>query len=104
MNKLNTLVQFYNSENGTALSIKEFLKLHNEKALLNLSNTMYQKTGVKVDLEKDKDYRERKKKVVTEVVNPDGSITKEEKTVKWCTINEILEYNNRVYNDEHLLR
>lgn len=104
MGKLNTLAQYYNETRGVNLSIKEFLKLHNEKSLMSLSQEMFKNRGLKIDLEKDKDYRERKKKVIVETVNADGTITKEEKTQKWCTINEILEYNDRVYNNEALLR
>lgn len=94
MDKLDHIAEAYNSDmlvkNPTyiPLSTKSVLKQFNEQQLLAYGK----KLGI--ELEKDKDYRERKKKIV---------VNGEEKTVKYCVINEILEYNARVYNDEELL-
>jgi hypothetical protein len=94
MDKLNLIADAYNSDRSNTdityvpLSTKEVLKNLTEQQLL----TYGKRLGI--DLEKDKDYRERKKKVVI-----DGK----EKTIKYCVVNEILEYNARVYNDETLL-
>ena len=94
MDKLDRIAEAYNSDmlaenpTYTPLSTKAVLKQLNEQQLLTYSKRLG------IDLEKDKDYRERKKKIV---------VNGEEKTVKYCVINEILEYNARVYNDENLL-
>lgn len=94
MDKLDRIAEAYNSdmlaENPTyaPLSTKAVLKQLNEQQLLAYGKRLG------IDLEKDKDYRERKKKVI---------VNGEEKTIKYCVINEILEYNARVYNDEELL-
>lgn len=84
LTKLNTVAEHYNRNNGTNLSTVEVLKLLSENELIRIG------TSLGLDLEKDKDYRARTKIV-------DGS------EVEYCTINEILEYNARVYNDENLL-
>ena len=94
MDKLNLIADEYNSDmininsEHVPLSTKEVLKNLTEQQLLSYGKRLG------IDLEKDKDYRERKKKVII-----DGK----EKTIKYCVINEILEYNARVYNDENLL-
>lgn len=94
MDKLNLIANAYNADMSAAnveyvpLSTKEVLKNLTEQQLLAYGKRLG------IDLEKDKDYRERKKKVVI-----DGK----EKTIKYCVVNEILEYNARVYNDEDLL-
>jgi hypothetical protein len=53
----------------------------------------------RIELEKDKDYRQGTKTV--RIPKADGTV--EIKTEKCCFINEILEYNARVYNDKELL-
>lgn len=94
MDKLNLIADAYNSDRSSVdityvpLSTKEVLKNLTKQQLLAYGKRLG------IDLENDKDYRERKKKVVI-----DGK----EKTIKYCVINEILEYNARVYNDENLL-
>lgn len=94
MDKLDRIAEAYNADmlakdsTHTPLSTKTVLKRLNEQQLLAYGKRLG------IDLEKDKDYRERKKKVV---------VNGEEKTVKYCVVNEILEYNARVYNDEELL-
>lgn len=94
MDKLDRIAEAYNADmlaknpTYTPLSTKAVLKQLNEQQLLAYGKRLG------IDLEKDKDYRERKKKVV---------VNGEEKTVKYCVVNEILEYNVRVYNDEELL-
>ena len=84
LTKLNTIAEYYNRSNGTNLSTIEVLRLLSENELIRIS------TNLGIDLEKDKDYRAR-----TKIVN--GS------EIEYCTINEILEYNARVYNNENLL-
>jgi hypothetical protein len=54
----------------------------------------------RIELEKDKDYRPGTKTV--RISKEDGTV--EIKTEKCCFINEILEYNARVYNDRDLLQ
>lgn len=100
INKLNTLTQFYNQQKGTTLTYKEFLKKHDEKSLMQVLR-LYNADNPnnKIDLEKDKDYRTKSKVIKT--TNNLGETVEQE--VKYCTINEILEYNARVYNDESLL-
>lgn len=94
MDKLDRVAEAYNADmlaknpTYTPLSTKAVLKRLNEQQLLAYGKRLG------IDLEKDKDYRERKKKIV---------VNGEEKTVKYCVVNEILEYNVRVYNDEELL-
>jgi hypothetical protein len=94
MDKLDRIAEAYNADmltknpTYTPLSTKAVLKQLNEQQLLAYGKRLG------IDLEKDKDYRERKKKIV---------VNGEEKTVKYCVVNEILEYNARVYNDEELL-
>lgn len=97
VDKLDRIAKQYNLENGTNYTTKQVLKLLDEKALLALGKKL------NIDLEKDKDYRVRKKTVVKQITNPDGTINEVEETVNYCTINEILEYNARVYNDDQLL-
>ena len=67
---------------------------------MNEEQMKYVANLISQDLEKDKDYRVRKKEVVTGQDLEGNPITEE---VSYCTINEILEYNARVYNDEVLL-
>ena len=94
MDKLDRIAEAYNADMlaknpiYTPLSTKAVLKQLNEQQLLAYGKRLG------IALEKDKDYRERKKKVV---------INGKEETVKYCVVNEILEYNARVYNDESLL-
>lgn len=94
MTKLNSIAEAYNKKMHSSnpqyqyLSTKDVLKQLTEQQLLAYGKELG------IDLEKDKDYRERKKNVV---------INGEEKTIKYCTVNEILEYNARVYTDENLL-
>lgn len=97
MRKLDAIANHYNTKNNTSYSTKEVLRLLDEQALIKLGKEL------NIDLEKDKDYRVRSKKVTREVVNPDGSITTVKDDVKYCTVNEILEYSARVYNNEQLL-
>lgn len=96
-NKLGKLQQFYNSKYGTAYTLNEFLKAVDQEQLLVIRDEYNEKNPNDIiDLEKDKDYRQHTK-IVT---NADGTTSK----IKYCTTNEILEYNYRVYNDESLLR
>lgn len=103
VNKLTKLTNYYNSQhpNQEPLTYKQLLKSVDEKGLINLA-TQYNNTypNDKIDLEKDKDYRVRKKKIVTGQDTEGNPITDE---ISYCSINEILEYNARVYNDEVLL-
>ena len=103
INKLTKLTNYYNSQHPDQepLTYKQFLKSIDEKGLINLA-TQYNNTypNDKIDLEKDKDYRVRKKKIVTGQDTEGNPITDE---ISYCAINEILEYNARVYNDEVLL-
>jgi hypothetical protein len=79
------------------LTTKEVLKRLDEMSLKNLAQRL------RITLEKDKDYRERKKTVVTVKTNPDGTTETIKESIKYCTFNEILEHNARVYNDPELL-
>jgi hypothetical protein len=98
MTKLKDIANAYNFDMKVAaeaenteyepLSIKEVLKRLNEQELLEYGKRL------NINLEKDKDYRERKKKVI---------VNGEEKTIKYCCVNEILEYNARVYTTDNLL-
>lgn len=103
VDKLVKLTNYYNSQypDQAPLTYTQFLKSVDEKGLMNLA-TQYNNTypNDKIDLEKDKDYRVRKKEVVTGQDLEGNPITEE---ISYCTINEILEYNARVYNDEVLL-
>lgn len=100
INKLNTLTQFYNQKKGTTLTYKEFLKKHDEESLMQVLRLYnIENPNNKIDLEKDKDYRTKSKVIKT--TNNLGETIEQE--VKYCAINEILEYNARVYNDESLL-
>ena len=96
--KLQAITDFYNRENNTNLSIIDVLRLHNEEGLTALA----QKLGI--SLTKDHDYRERKKKIKKVIKNPDGSTSEEVESVKYCTLNEILLHNAKVFNDRTLLR
>ena len=95
MDKLNKIADAYNADrlekdpNYVPLSTKDVLKNLTEQQLRTYG------TQLKIDLEKDKDYRRRKKTIII-----DG----QKETIEYCTFNEILEYNARVYNDETLLR
>ena len=94
MDKLNLVADAYNADMSNVNA--EYVPLSTKDVLKNLTEQQLLEYGkrLEIDLEKDKDYRERKKKVVI-----DGK----EKTIKYCVVNEILEYNARVYNDEYLL-
>lgn len=95
MSKLNQIKDLYNLKYGTNLTVKEVLKKVNESELTALAFEL------KIELEKDKDYRVKKKKVV---VGTDAEGKAIEKTIQYCVINELLEYNNKLYNDKYLLR
>lgn len=96
-NKLDEIAKLYNSDNNSNLTTKEVLKQLDEISLKKLA----QRLGI--TLEKDKDYRERKKTIVTNKANPDGTTKTIKETIKYCTFNEILEHNARVYNNPELL-
>lgn len=117
VDKINKLTAYYNQTRGTTYTSKEFLKNNTEASLMSLlqeynkhidtladlETNPDQKKAIlqtKIDaLEKDKDYRSRKK-IITTVKN--GQEVQEE--VSYCTFNEILENNAKVYNDPDLLR
>ena len=82
--KLQKVADYYNQTYKSMLSVTEVLKLLSEQELMQIGNILG------IDLEKDKDYRTRTKKI-------DGV------KIEYCTINEILEYNARVYNNPELL-
>lgn len=98
--KLQTITDFYNQTNGSNFTIKEFLKHCNEETLMShVAKYNQANPSNRIELEKDKDYRPGTKTI--RITKADGSV--EIKTEKCCFINEILEYNARVYNDKELL-
>ena len=92
--KLNKIAEKYNSNNSTFLSTKEVLRMLSPDELIDYG----QQLGF--DLEVDKDYRVRKRNIG--YINELGETVVDE--VEYCTFNEILEYNARIYNNEALLR
>lgn len=93
INKLQQIADDYNLEYNSNLTISQVLKNLTEMQLLDRAA----KLGLA--LEKDKDYRERTKKI--KKLDELGNIVEEE--IAYCSINEILEYNARVYSDKELL-
>ena len=100
IDKLQKITDYYNQTRGTNFKIRDFLKYCNEKTLMEyVAEYNRQNPQSRIELEKDKDYRQGTKTV--KITKEDGS--EEIKTEKCCFINEILEYNVRVYNDKELL-
>lgn len=103
MKKLNLIKDKYNNENNTSLSLKEVLKQLNHEQLLEYRRKVNQDLKLigepLIDLELDKDYRVREK--IVSIENEDGTIT--ENKIEYCSINEILEYNQKLYNNRLLL-
>lgn len=99
-NKLQQVAAYYNQQNNTSYSIKEVLKRINEEQIQSIAGSLG------FDLEKDSDYRVRSRQVP--VLDENGiQIIKngkpKTKSEAYCTFNEILEYNARVYNNDELL-
>lgn len=103
--KFNKLVTFYNKKHGENLNVAELLKKHSESQLIALLNAYNESIENQASnaatsdlknsilsqkisgLEMHKDYR---------VIKKDG--------VEFCVLNELLEYNARVFKDKELLR
>ena len=105
MEKFNKLVSFYNQTHNESLNVTELLKTHSESqliALLNAYNESIENQAASAPtadlknailsqkisgLEKHKDYRVMKKN-----------------GVEFCVLNELLEFNARMFKDKDLLR
>lgn len=79
--------------------VKENLRSHSVESLMALRRERSTVLNKNIELEKDKDYRIRSKKIVVS----DAEGNEVTVTQKYCDLNEILEHNARVYNDEDLL-
>ena len=117
VNKINKLAEYYNQKNNTQFSSQEFLKQNTEASLLALLQEynafIDQRAFAEINpetkkailqnkiasLEKDKDYRARKK--IIKVIKNGNEIEEE---ISYCTLNEILEHNAKVYSDLSLLQ
>lgn len=82
-----------------ATLVRSHLKNHTLESLMQLRDSRSVILNKNIELEKDKDYRVRYK-TVTVTNELEETITRK---IEYCDLNEILEYNARVYNDEELL-
>lgn len=102
--KLNKLTNYYNRITGQNITYTNLLNDNNEKSLMELVKKYNQDNfNDRIELEKNKDYRVRKKTITKTILQSDGSTKIEKIPIKYCTINEILKYNTQIYNDKNLL-
>ena len=87
--KLNKIHEEYNNRHKSNINFNQFLKQCSEQELTDIA------FDLNIELEKDKDYRVHKGKRKLQ----DGT----EEKYNWLSINEILQYNAKLYKNENLL-